>query len=86
MIIGGRDRLFLFPIKGEREKMNKPNRHEDAMLWTVKQTMERTNWSRRMCETVAKEAGAYIKAGRTARIIGSKFMDHIEKMAEAEKK
>ena len=64
--------------------MNKPNRHEDAMLWTVQMAMAKTNWSRRMVESVAKDAGAYIKAGRTARIIGSKFMDHIEKMAEAE--
>ncbi len=62
--------------------MNKPNRNENADLITVQMAMARTNLCKKAVIDLAKEAKAYVKFGKSVRIIGDKLMDHIENMAE----
>lgn len=58
--------------------MNKPNRSSDALYKTIDQVMQETNLCRKTVRTLAEEAGAIIKIGRSLRINVKKLYEHID--------
>lgn len=60
--------------------MNKPKRNSESILKTVDQMKAETNYCRSAVVRIAKDAGAYIRYGRTIRINAIRFYEYLEKV------